>query len=414
MPRPGRACWCASSAASISSDADANTRSPAIAGYTKGVPMGGDLGPAPAGKAPTFLVAALKDPIGANLDRYQIIKGWLDAAGEVHEKVYDVAWSGDRKPGADGKLPPVGNTVDVPNATWTNTIGAPELIAVWKDPDFDPAQRAFYYGRVIEIPTPRWTAYDAKYFGVDLAAGSADDDAGAGLYVADLVHSGGLARCRRLGACADASMGKLKRGEGLMKLRKLMAAAVAPALSDRPARPLPPMRLCLARTRSNTRHRPAGPSRSRRTAGSPGSRATSVPAGRTTHVDESFGDILSNLDIGLMGVAEARYERFGVFTDLVYARLSESADTPFGILASSVDFNHADPDVDGRRRISPARPAGCQHRRFCRFPAVLHQERARLQPTGPARRSRGVATGDLGRSDCRIEGALFRSRRSST
>ena len=149
-------------------EADANTRSPAVAGYTKGVPMGGDLGHAPAGKAPTFLVAALKDPIGANLDRYQIIKGWLDAAGEVHEKVYDVAWSGDRKPGADGKLPPVGNTVDVPNATWTNTIGAPELIAVWKDPDFDPAQRAFYYGRVIEIPTPRWTAYDAKYFGVTM------------------------------------------------------------------------------------------------------------------------------------------------------------------------------------------------------------------------------------------------------
>ena len=137
--------------------------------------MGGDLGAAPAGKAPTFLVAALKDPIGANLDRYQIVKGWLDAAGEVQEKVYDVAWSGDRKPGADGKLPPVGNTVDVANATWTNTIGAPELIAVWTDPEFDPAQRAFYYGRVIEIPTPRWTAYDAKYFGVTMPPGSADD-----------------------------------------------------------------------------------------------------------------------------------------------------------------------------------------------------------------------------------------------
>jgi hypothetical protein len=153
-------------------DADARTRSPAIAGYTKGVPMGGDIGPAPAGKVPTFLVAALKDPIGANLDRYQVIKGWLDAAGEVHEKVYDVVWSGDRKPGADGKLPPVGDTVDVPNATWTNTIGAPELITVWKDPDFDPAQRAFYYGRVIEIPTPRWTAYDAKYFGIAMPEGA--------------------------------------------------------------------------------------------------------------------------------------------------------------------------------------------------------------------------------------------------
>jgi hypothetical protein len=148
--------------------ADANTRSPAIVGYTKGVPMGGDLGPAPDGKAPTFLVAALKDPIGANLDRYQVVKGWLDSAGEVHEQVYDVAWSGDRKPGADGKLPPVGNTVDVANATWTNTIGAPELVAVWTDPEFDPAQRAFYYGRVLEIPTPRWTAYDAKYFGITL------------------------------------------------------------------------------------------------------------------------------------------------------------------------------------------------------------------------------------------------------
>jgi len=149
-------------------EADANTRSPALVGYTKGVPMGGDIGPAPAGKAPTFMVAALKDPIGANLDRYQIIKGWLDAAGEMHEKVYDVAWSGDRKPGADGKLPPVGDTVDVANATWTNTIGAPELISVWTDPDFDPAQRAFYYGRVLEIPTPRWTAYDAKYFGIKM------------------------------------------------------------------------------------------------------------------------------------------------------------------------------------------------------------------------------------------------------
>jgi Protein of unknown function (DUF3604) len=147
---------------------DAVNRMPAQIGYSKGVPMGGDLNNAPAGKAPTFLVAALKDPIGANLDRYQVIKGWLDAKGDVHEKVYDATWSGDRKPGADGKLPSVGNTVDVPNATWTNTIGAPELIAVWKDPDFDASQRAFYYGRVIEIPTPRWTAYDAKRFGVKM------------------------------------------------------------------------------------------------------------------------------------------------------------------------------------------------------------------------------------------------------
>ncbi len=148
---------------------DAQNRLPANIGYTKGVPMGGDLTDAPKGKAPTFLVAALKDPIGANLDRYQIIKGWLDAKGQLHEKIYDVAWSAGRKPDAKtGKLPSVGTTVDVDNATWTNTIGATELIAVWQDPDFDPAQRAFYYGRVIEIPTPRWTAYDAKYFGVKM------------------------------------------------------------------------------------------------------------------------------------------------------------------------------------------------------------------------------------------------------
>lgn len=145
---------------------DAHDRMPARVGYVKGVPMGGDLAKAPAGKAPSFLVAALKDPIGANLDRIQVVKGWLDAKGEVHEQVYDVAWSGGRKPDPKtGKVPSVGSSVDVANATWTNTIGAPELIAVWKDPAFDPAQRAFYYARVIEIPTPRWTAYDVKYFG---------------------------------------------------------------------------------------------------------------------------------------------------------------------------------------------------------------------------------------------------------
>jgi hypothetical protein len=112
--------------------------------------------------------AALRDPIGANLDRIQIVKGWLDAGGELHERVYDVVWgdADQRTIGADGKLPPVGSTVDVENATWTNTIGATELIAVWKDPAFDPALRAFYYARVLEIPTPRWTAYDAKRFGV--------------------------------------------------------------------------------------------------------------------------------------------------------------------------------------------------------------------------------------------------------
>jgi len=146
--------------------ADAQTRTPAHIGYSKGVPMGSDLSAAPSGKSPSFLVAALKDQIGANLDRIQIVKGWMDDAGKLHEKVYDVAWSGDRKPGRDGKLPPVGNTVDVKSATWTNTIGATELVTVWKDPQFDPRQRAFYYARVIEIPTPRWTAYDAKYFGL--------------------------------------------------------------------------------------------------------------------------------------------------------------------------------------------------------------------------------------------------------
>jgi Protein of unknown function (DUF3604) len=146
--------------------ADAHNRMPAQIGYAKGVSMGGDLSAAPSGKAPTFLVAALKDPIGANLDRLQIIKGWVDKDGKTQERVYDVAWSGDRKPGRDGKLPAVGSTVDVANATWTNTIGAPELIAVWKDPQFDAKQRALYYVRVLEIPTPRWTAYDAKRFGI--------------------------------------------------------------------------------------------------------------------------------------------------------------------------------------------------------------------------------------------------------
>jgi len=154
--------------------ADAHNRMPAAIGYAKGVPMGGDLSKPPAGKSPTFLVAALKDPIGANLDRIQIIKGWLDAKGKVQERVYDVVW-GDadkRKPGAKGKLPPVGDTVDVENATWTNTIGDPELITVWKDPKFDAKQRAFYYVRVLEIPTPRWTAYDAKRFGVKPVPGT--------------------------------------------------------------------------------------------------------------------------------------------------------------------------------------------------------------------------------------------------
>jgi len=138
-------------------------------GYARGVPMGGDLPKPPKGKAPTFMVKATYDPVGAYLDRIQIIKGWLDSKGATHEKVIDVAWSGDRK--ADpktGQVPSVGSTVDVKNATWTNTIGAPVLTGFWLDPDFDPALHAFYYVRVIEIPTPRWTAYDAKRFGVKM------------------------------------------------------------------------------------------------------------------------------------------------------------------------------------------------------------------------------------------------------
>jgi len=149
--------------------ADAHTRMPAETGYSKGVPMGGDLPRAPRGrKSPSFLVAALKDPLGANLDRIQIVKGWIDADGARNEKVHDVAWSGNRSRDAGGKLAPVGSTVDVANATWTNTIGATELATVWTDPDFDPKLPAVYYARVLEIPTPRWTAYDAKRLGVKM------------------------------------------------------------------------------------------------------------------------------------------------------------------------------------------------------------------------------------------------------
>jgi hypothetical protein len=149
---------------------DAQSRLPARVGYAKGVPMGGDLHTAPGGRSPTFLVAAMKDSYSGNLDRIQIVKGWLDKDGRTHEKVYDVAWSGDRKVGGDGKLPPVGNTVDVAKATWTNTIGAPELSTTWTDPNFDARQPAVYYARVIEIPTPRWTAYEALRYGVKMSA----------------------------------------------------------------------------------------------------------------------------------------------------------------------------------------------------------------------------------------------------
>ena len=151
---------------------DVKNRQPAFNGYEKGVPMGGDMRPREGNKAPSFMVYALRDPIGANLDRIQIIKGWTDSKGKTYEKVYDVAWSDNRKPGANGKLPPVGNTVDIKNANWTNTIGASELAAVWTDPDFDPKQRAFYYTRVLEIPTPRWIVYDAHRYGIELPADS--------------------------------------------------------------------------------------------------------------------------------------------------------------------------------------------------------------------------------------------------
>ena len=148
---------------------DLRNRTPAFIGYEKGVPMGGDMRPAQdSDTAPSFMVIALRDPVGGNLDRIQIIKGWLDEEGETHEAVYDVAWSDDRTPGEDGKLPAVGNTVDVEAASWTNTIGSSELAAVWSDPDFDAAQAAFYYARVIEIPTPRWLLYDKLRLGAEI------------------------------------------------------------------------------------------------------------------------------------------------------------------------------------------------------------------------------------------------------
>jgi hypothetical protein len=137
--------------------------------YGTGVPMGGDLSKAKRGQVPKFLVIAAMDADGARLDRIQIIKGWMDKAGKLQEKVYDVAWSDDRKlDKRTGKLPAVGNTVDVENATYLNTIGAPQLSTYWEDPDFDRAERAFYYARVLEIPTPRWTTYDSAYFNVEL------------------------------------------------------------------------------------------------------------------------------------------------------------------------------------------------------------------------------------------------------
>ena len=138
-------------------------------GYKRGVPMGGDLTAAPSGKAPSFMIRALRDPDNANLDRMQVIKGWLDSRGETHERIYDVAVSDGRKIGNDGRCKtPVGSTVDIADASYTNTIGDPLLTAHWVDPDFDRSQSAFYYVRVIEIPKPRWTAYDAKFFNIKM------------------------------------------------------------------------------------------------------------------------------------------------------------------------------------------------------------------------------------------------------
>lgn len=155
------------------SEEDALSRDVAAAGYAGGVPMGGDLQGGERGnsKAPSFLVSALKDPLFGNLDRIQIVKGWMDASGKTHEKIYDVAWAdADRRTiGKDGKLTPVGNTVDVQRATWADSIGEPAITTVWKDPDFDATQPAFYYARVLEIPTPTWMAYDQVRYGIKMS-----------------------------------------------------------------------------------------------------------------------------------------------------------------------------------------------------------------------------------------------------
>jgi len=155
-------------------EGDAESADLVARGYAKGVTMGGDLsGPPPEPRgfarllglegapAPRFLIHASKDPKSANLDRVQIVKGWLGADGRSHEQVYDVAWSGDRVPDAQGHVPPVGNTVDLETGAYTNAIGAQELVGVWRDPDFAAGQRAFYYLRVLEIPTPRHSLLDA-------------------------------------------------------------------------------------------------------------------------------------------------------------------------------------------------------------------------------------------------------------
>ena len=136
-------------------------------GYTFGYPMGSDLTKAPEGKAPAFLMYAVKDPEGANLDRIQMVKGWVDDKGKAHEQVYDVAWSGGRERGPDGKLPPVKDAVDLATTKYEDTEGAAALYGFWVDPEFNPEQQAFYYLRVLQVPTPRHTLYDAVALGID-------------------------------------------------------------------------------------------------------------------------------------------------------------------------------------------------------------------------------------------------------
>jgi hypothetical protein len=148
-------------------DGDQNVKALAELGYRKGVPMGGDLTQAPSGKSPSLLIHAVKDPNNANLDRVQVVKGWLDVNGQTHEKVFDEAWAGNRQPGSDGKLPSIGNSVDLKTGLYSNHIGEPELATVWTDPQFDPSQSAFYYVRVLQIPTPRNSTYDAIALGMD-------------------------------------------------------------------------------------------------------------------------------------------------------------------------------------------------------------------------------------------------------
>jgi hypothetical protein len=148
--------------------ADAKQRDIAEIGYRKGVPMGGDISAGPKNTAPGFLIAGRMDPIGATLDRLQVVKGWVDSSGKAQEKVYDVVWAGQRELNNAGKLPAIENTVDVEQATWSNNKGASELVTFWQDPDFSAQQRAFYYARLLEVPTPRWTAYDQKRFGIKM------------------------------------------------------------------------------------------------------------------------------------------------------------------------------------------------------------------------------------------------------